>query len=161
MKKYSREEIEDLISCQKVIIVGPKRKMVPDNANWRNDMKLQSVDGQHDFDVFMRKNQDFEENFSIGLRFQPRDDPESIVLLRCNGPHGPHRNFPHHDKHHIHAASPDNIKAGLRPEKDAVITEEYTTFDEALKYFLTRCNIQGTEKFLHPQMPLPFDTPGQ
>jgi hypothetical protein len=34
-----------------------------ERGSWRNDMRLKSVGGGHDFRVFMRKSEDFPENF--------------------------------------------------------------------------------------------------
>ena len=59
----SDQEIERLIQCPKEIIDLPKKEMLLANGYWRNDMRLQSTDGEHDYSVFMRKNEDFEENF--------------------------------------------------------------------------------------------------
>jgi len=98
----SDQEIDELIACAKRIVEPPKKEMQLASGHWRNDMKLQSDDGKYDFSVFMRKDEDFEENFSIGLIYKPRDIRGEIHLLRCNGPHGPHVMFDHHNRFHIH-----------------------------------------------------------
>ena len=110
-------------------------------------MKLQSDDGEYDFSVFMRKNEDFEENFSIGLIYKPRDIRGEISLLRCNGPHGPHVMFDHHDRFHIHKADQENLASGIRAERTAYITKEYASFQDALGFFIKKCNIIDAEKY--------------
>lgn len=60
---FSNEEIEELIASPKRIIEPPKKEIQLQKGHWRNDMKLHSDDGEYDFSVFMRKNEDFEENF--------------------------------------------------------------------------------------------------
>ena len=135
-----------LIGCEKVIRGIPRKEMTLDRCNWRNDIKMSSKDDQYEFSVYMRKNDFFEENFSIGLKYHPKDVPESITLLRCNGPHGPHKLFNHHEKFHIHLATEKSIASGAKPERDAQITKEYSSYNEALIYFIKKCNIQGAEK---------------
>ena len=79
--QLSDQEIEKLINCPKRIIESPKKELQLVNGHWRNDMELQSDDGEYNFSVFMRKNEDFEENFSIGLIYNPRDVRGDIPLL--------------------------------------------------------------------------------
>ena len=55
----SDQEIEKLIACAKRIVEPPKKEMYLTSGHWRNDMKLQSDDGEYDFSVFIRKDEDF------------------------------------------------------------------------------------------------------
>jgi len=144
---FSDQEIEKLIACAKRIVEPPKKEMQLVSGHWRNDMKLQSDDEEYDFSVFMRKNEDFEENFSIGLIYKPRDIRGEIPLLRCNGPHGPHVMFDHHDRFHIHKADQENLASGIRAERTAYITKKYASFQDALGYFIKKCNIIDAEKY--------------
>lgn len=150
-REYTPEELEYLITCPKEIVNPPKQTMTLTNGHYRNSMDLCSVDGKHKFHVYMRKNEKFQENFSIGLEYCPNDGTPNITLLRCNGPHGEHINDWKIDEHffgyHIHIATAENINSGLRPEKNAVLTNSYATFEDALSYFLNRCNIIGAEKY--------------
>lgn len=146
------QEIEQLISCPKRIIEPPKKEPQLTNGHWRNDMKLQSADGEYDFFVFMRKNEDFEENFSIGLIYNPKGIRGEIHLFRCNGPHGPHVLFEHHDRFHVHKADPENLSSGVRAEREAFVTREYASFQDALGYFLKKCNILEAEKYFDSVM---------
>ena len=99
MKNYSQGEIDGLITCKKRITDPPRKEMKADRGSLRNDMQLESLDGKMEFAVFMRINERFPENFSIGLNFIPRDEPGSFCLLRYNGPHGEHVNTPIEEDH--------------------------------------------------------------
>ncbi|MEW6667759.1 MAG: hypothetical protein AB1512_21330 [Thermodesulfobacteriota bacterium] len=147
MSDLTKDRIDYLIHCQKTITDPPRKEMLLGNGHWRNGMKLQSTDGQHDFSVFIRKNEDFEENFSIGLIYLPREVRGDICLLRCNGPHGPHVNFEHHDRAHIHMADEEALDVGLKAERSAHITVEYASFWDGLGYFVKKCNIIDAEKY--------------
>ncbi|MBI5526713.1 MAG: hypothetical protein HY897_10310 [Deltaproteobacteria bacterium] len=98
------------------------------------------------FHVFMRINEKFQENFSIGLEYVPSDEPGNIVLLRFNGPHGEHVLYPHHAHYHIHEAKVDAIAAGLKPERYAVVTTDYASYPEALAAFLRRINLGDADR---------------
>lgn len=156
MVELKDNDIRSLIVCPKSITTAPQKRMTLGQGHYRNGMVLLSVDGNHRFSVFMRKSEMFEENFSIGLRYHPPDDPESLVLLRCNGPHGGHRDpldirAKHYWEYHIHVAREIVIKQGLREEAHADITSEYSNFNDALAFFLRYCNIKDSEQYF-PQI---------
>ncbi|MDQ6701222.1 MAG: hypothetical protein M3Z36_13665 [Acidobacteriota bacterium] len=150
MAVYNQNEIDDLIECPKNIFEAPKRAMKLVGADWRNDMRLVSCDEPIlDFSVFMRKNEDFPENFSVGLKYHPKDDRGEIILLRCNGPHGGYNasfdpDHPHW-AYHVHRADEKAIDAGLKAEKYARITTAYASFEEALRYFVREINLNATD----------------
>jgi hypothetical protein len=125
--------------------------MTLERRSYRNDMVVTSTDGQRRFHVFIRQSEDFPENFSIGLEHIPEDGSGSIILLRCNGPHAAHISLvdlpAHHYVHHVHTATPEAIEVGFRSERDAQITSEYGTFQDALAYFVRRCNISGADSY--------------
>lgn len=102
MKTNTDEEIQELIVMPKRITVRPNKQMQLVYKHFKNNMKLESTDGQFNFSVFMRKNEAFHENFSIGLVYHSKVDAKELHLLRINGPHGPHALFEHHDRCHIH-----------------------------------------------------------
>jgi hypothetical protein len=141
------QEIGNLIQCPKKIVDSPKKEMQLANGHWRNDMRLQSIDGAYDYSVFMRKNEDFEENFSIGLVYYPRNSRGDIHLLRFNGPHGPHALFDHHDRFHIHQANQADMDSGMKAERTAYITKEYASYQDALGFLLKKCNIINAEEY--------------
>jgi hypothetical protein len=154
MKQYTQKKIEELIQMPKEITKGPRKEMDLTMGHFRNDMKLKSPDGQYDFSVYMRKNEMFQENFSIGLIFHPGDGSKDIHLLRCNGPHGPHEFFAHHDESHIHKANEENIREGLKEDKNVEITKEYATYDDALHFFLKKCNIVNADEYFNMERQL-------
>ena len=144
---FSDAELEALVSCPKTITSPPRKDMAQDGAHLRNDFKCQAVAGGHRFRVFMRQAVAFPEDFSIGLVYL-LDDGSEIVLLRCNGPHGPVADDPlsdvvnPHFDFHIHRATEDNIANNRKPEAGATATGEFGTFDDALVYFVQRCGIE-------------------
>jgi len=78
--------------------------------------------------------------------YLPKEVKGDILLFRCNGPHGPHILFDHHDRYHVHIADEENIAAGLKAERTAHITEEYASYWEALGYFLRECNVMDAQE---------------
>lgn len=149
MKEWTQDEIDALVSCRKRITKGPHRKMLLDRGSKRNGMELESTDGEHRFRAFMRINEAFGENFSIGLDYIGSEPGGGFCLIRCNGPHegaaiagdppGPN----HHTGFHIHRARAENLDQGFRAEKGAEMTTDYGSYKEALSYFLRVCGIEN------------------
>ena len=149
MKEWTQGEIDGLVSCPKRITASPRREMVSERGSKRNSMELESADGEHRFRAFMRINEAFPENFSIGLDYIGAEPGGGFCLIRCNGPHegaaaevdqsGPG----HHAGFHIHRAKAENLDQGFRAEKGAEMTKEYASYREALSYFLKECCIEG------------------
>jgi hypothetical protein len=149
LREYSKEEIERLIGMPKQIVEAPKKKWRSESGSRRNDMTLRSEDGGLEFAVFMRINEKFAENFSIGLEYLPKDEPGRFCLLRCNGPHGLFiggPDLPSHFLYHVHKAKPENIKEGRRPEWGGEAVKDYASFEEALGYFLKRINAANADE---------------
>lgn len=112
-------------------------------------MKLASDGVPGEFLVFLRQNDDFPENFSIGLTYRPNDGTGDVTLLRCNGPHGEYNgkldpNHPHWG-FHVHKATVEAMDAGLRAEKNAEKVDDYASFKEAIQYFLNAVNLKRSE----------------
>ena len=130
-----------------------------------NDMRLRSNATGEEFEVFVRVNLTFPENFSIGLRHCPPDGGGE-TLLRYNGPHGlfkPGRGDSIHNiAPHIHRASETNIKARLKAEHGAEKTDDYAlAYELALSCFLVRVNAKDAVSYF-PELGqktagLPFD----
>lgn len=163
MRNYSQTELDTLISCPKRVTEPPLKEMKMDKGHRRNDMKLVSCDGKMDFLVFMRINDFFPENFSIGLIANPKDEPWSFLLLRCNGPHGEHTNERFDDEHphygfHVHRADAEFLASGQAPERFAEKTEAYASYEEALGHFVRMTNIQNVAQYItiNDQLPLNF-----
>lgn len=145
-RRYTAEELEDLIGCPKTVSEAPRQQMKLDRGHFRNDMRVKSIEGDREFRVFLRRSEDFPESFSIGLAFVPKDGTGEVVLLRCNGPHGGYNDsfdpaHPHWE-HHVHQATAAMIEAGLRPEKAATVSRDFASFEEAVQYFLRVTNVQ-------------------
>ena len=153
------QQIEHLINCPKTITQPPRRTLQLNQGHLRNSFEMQSDDGEHTFSAFIRQNAKFPEGFTIGLKHKDKEGHET-TLLRCNGMHGEHSNNSeeHFCDYHIHIAKAENIIAGLLPEKYAEITKEYMNLDDALAYFVVKCNIQDAyEYFPHLQQPRLFE----
>ena len=151
---YTNELIKTLIECPKKITKAPSKHFKSDRGHLRNDFEMQSLDGQYNFTCFVRVNEQFMENFSIGMDFIQTDEPGSIVLLRCNGAHG-HKDIPHHNYCHIHKATAETIETGLKPESSIEITTDYSSYQEAIAYFLRLTNIKdGNQYFPTDQLSL-------
>ncbi len=133
-------------------------------------MKLIAEGRPGEFAAFLRRSDDFPENFSIGLLYDPKDGSGELTLLRCNGQHGifsgtfdpkhPHWGY------HIHRASEAAISAGLKPEKDAISTTDYACFEEAVQVFVKLINLDSVEAKKHfpdraARSSLPFQSGGE
>ena len=166
MKEYQQQVLDRLVTCAKEINRPPKREMLLERGSWRNDMDLKSMDGNEFFEVFLRKADAFPENFSIGLVWCPREDPERVCLIRCNGPHGEFRvdsstPGPHYG-HHVHLATAAAIAAGEKPERGGQVTTAFASFEEAIVYFINHCHIvKAGDHFPHAKPAPLFDKPGE
>ncbi len=153
---YSQEELDSFLSCEKQITQPPRKEMLQEHGHRRNDMKLESSDGMTRFSAFMRINEKFPENFSIGLHYIPEDGSGPVCLIRCNGPHQEssddealldHSESSHHYGHHIHRGKADNIEEGRIPERGAEPTSSYASYQGALKFFLKQCNVKDWTRY--------------
>lgn len=150
MAAFTQIEIDALIRCPKKVVEAPRRTMRQEGAYLRNAAKLAAVNEvEGDFLIFLRENEDFPENFSIGLIYSPRDGRDAITLLRCNGKHGDYNKsfdpeHPHCD-FHIHRATERAIEAGYAAEKFADKTMEFASFEEALQVFVKMINLNSDD----------------
>jgi len=133
-------EIQRLLNLPKQVSDPPTKNWRTEELHKRKDFGLVSKDGDVHFRAFVRQHLRFVENFSIGLEYEPDDGTDSIILLRCNGPHGDFNraqnpSHPHYHPH-IHTASAEAIEAGERAESRAAITTEFSSIKEAIRYFL-------------------------
>lgn len=154
MALFSDTEIADLIDCPKQISDPPARSLRLIGADWRNDAKMVALDGTSRwFAIFMRQNEDFPENFSVGLRFQPNDGRPEITLLRCNGKHGAftvHGDIRHpHWTFHIHRATEQAQDAGFTAEKYATTTDAFASYEQALQFFIGAVHLQTPDCHLY------------
>ena len=136
------QEIQELIQLPKIII--GKRPVInfrEENGHRRCDLDLQSSEGiRLAFPVFIRQNIRFSDNFSIGLRYVVNEGKlTTVTLARYNGPHGETSRTPdgHYAQSHIHYLTKDELAGGhaTPQERHRVLTDEYTTFEEAIRVF--------------------------
>lgn len=153
---YSQQFLDDLIKTPKKILEPSKKEMRLENKHYRNEFKCESQNGEFLFNVFLRQSVDFSENFSIGLRYLPKDD-ESVILCRFNGPHGGWKDSPHHWKPHIHLAKRENMEKGLSSESYVEITSRYTTFYDAVPTFMEYCCIIDWRSYFPDFAQIPMD----
>nr|DAL94813.1 MAG TPA: Helix-turn-helix XRE-family like protein [Caudoviricetes sp.] len=100
------------------------------------------------FTVFVRQPLILPECFSIGLIWMCEELDENPILFRCNGPHGGNEKITEHFVPHIHKFKLQTLDdEPYSIEKTIEATTEYSTFDGALYYFLTTCNILDAEQY--------------
>ena len=143
MRTFTDDELAALIISPKQVVDPPRREMRLEGKMKRNDFTLKSTDGKHSFRVFMRQSDVFPENFSLGLIYQPNEDPGSFQLVRLNGQHGGERAHPHHAVFHIHRCKADDINADILEPRQIDQTSAYASFREALAHF---CGMIKLEK---------------
>jgi len=153
-----QNKIDELIKCPKKITKKPASWRL-ERGNYRIDFELQSNDKQYFFSAFGRYNEKFIENFSFGLIYTPKHEKGSFELLRCNGPHGEHKQYPHHTYYHIHIATAENIVKGLKEDSTIIITQNYTTYEEAYRFFIRYINVipEDYHELFPPKQPSLFD----
>ena len=108
--------------------------------------------GQHvKFVIFIRQNQAFIENFSIGLRCEIPSLKSAVTLIRYNGPHGPIKSSAsdHHSYPHIHRITQKEVQSGsFNPRsQDIELTNKYNTFEEGLRAFLIDMNVTNRQEY--------------
>ena len=124
-------------------------------------MIAESEDKKQQFKIFVRINERFPEDFTVGLIYV-NSEGRDIVLYRCNGPHGDFTdNFlegKHHFGYHIHRVKSGG--AAMMPE----LTDSFGTFRETLEFFFKRCSLSGGERYIKslmrntsPQLDLDYD----
>lgn len=87
----------------------------------------------------------FLRTFQLDWVYSPRQEKGSYEILRCNGPHGEHKMSPHHVHFHIHKITTGAIESGLKEDCFIEITEEYTTYEDALRFFVKYINLKPAD----------------
>ena len=67
------EQINKLITEEKIITKPPKKDFSSENQHFRNEFELSSLDGKRKYTVFIRQHKEFRENFSIGLLYHSEE----------------------------------------------------------------------------------------
>ena len=143
----TKDTIESLVYCPKTITVKPKKNMYQDQRNnytMRNDFSCASLDGEYRFEIFMRFNTEIPFCFSVGLSYQSED--KAIIICRYNGKHIHKNKIGDKDEfndYHIHMLYDHQLADETSDSLDAIVTDKYITFDEALYAFLNDCQIQN------------------
>lgn len=147
----NKTTIESLIYCPKIITAKPKKAMYQDQRNnytMRNDFSCASLDNKNTFEVFMRLNTEIATCFSIGLRYNSEEG--AVTICRYNGKH-PHRNKigdkNEFNSYHVHMLYDHQLTSDLSDSLDAIETNKYLTFHEALHAFLNDCQIQKWDEY--------------
>lgn len=144
------ELINKLITEEKTVTEPPKKDFRIENQHFRNDFHLTSVDGTRRYSVFMRQHITFKENFSIGLVYYS-EEGTSYNLFRCNGNHGEVvvdiLNPAHHQNYHTHKITAELLENNINDPKHIESTNEYASYEQAMKYFCKYINIKDTDKY--------------
>lgn len=104
------------------------------------------LDGAYNFTGFSSRNKAFQENFSVGLVYDPKEEKGKICLFRCNGLHGETIGAPHHSFFHIHTVRADDINNGIKIEKHIQETREYSTIEDAIQFYIKHINILPADR---------------
>lgn len=146
---YTDGLIQELIDCEKEIVDPPPREFKKDRRQLKKNFTLRSLGGEYSFNAFIRVSTHFNENFSIGLDYNPKEEKGTICLLRCNGAHGENNVFPFHVSYHIHRASAETINKGLKPESNIENSDAYASFEEAIQFFIKEINVKLEDRRKH------------
>ena len=151
---FTDQEIKNLITTPKTIgSKTPASAYRQENGHKRCDIDLWATsDDTRKFKVFIRQNDKFIENFSIGLRYQTGDiNLRTITLTRYNGPHGEMslNSDGHYIKPHIHRITASEITSGsTQPqERNREITDSYNTYEQALHTFFADIGVTDYETY--------------
>lgn len=145
IEMYTDQFIQDLIVCPKTIIEAPKDSGI-NRGSFKIVFGMSSIDGLHNFKGFISRNTIFPENFSIGLIYNPIEEKGKFCLFRCNGLHGEVIKMPHHSFFHIHTVNADDINNGIKVERNIKKTEEYSTLEDAIQFYLNHINIHPEDR---------------
>jgi len=157
-------EIDELLALPKRITEPPSKKWREEDSQRRKDFRLESFDGTYKFRAFARQSIVYAENFSIGLEYEPASGDDSMILIRCNGPHGDYNGqlqpeHPHFHPH-VHKASSRALLRGERAEKYATRTTDFLTAEQAVAFFLNVVNVSSSEReqFFREELERSFDS---
>ena len=167
----SNQEIQGLIKCPKYIYKKePKNKYKEERGQRKSTLFLKSnqdllkkskikeseilnqspAPKKLDFKVFIRQNQEFTDNFSIGLVFK------GLNLIRYNGAHdsgivedNKKDKKEHHPIPHIHLMTEENINSGSSNPKPQKVekTKKYNNMEEGLLAFFKDLKISNWPEY--------------
>ena len=140
--------VQEIIDCPKTITRKRKPDFPLDNRSYRMDIDLECDLPGINLVMFLRRSQEFAEDFSVGLRLKtPNPIIEyTIVLYRNQGPHGAQspdltmRTL--HNDYHCHFYSEDDLFYRRKtPSLKNKQTAGFSSFEGAVVNFLTTCNV--------------------
>ena len=144
----------ELIVTKKQILKSEKSEMWLDNRHYRNTFTLESLDKKYTYRAFLRISDEFIEDFSVGLIWTNPvkyiDIKKSIVLLRCQGPHDsgkPLGTDIHHSFHTHEITTRDIMEYRYSKPSNKGGTNEYSSLQSALFYFVNRCNLVNAQDY--------------
>jgi hypothetical protein len=145
---YTNELIQELICCPKMVVDAPKEMKKGRADYFKKNFTLRSIDNTYNFSGYIIQNSTFAENFSIGLIYNSKEDKGKITLLRCNGLHGMTREL-HHATCHIHTAIAEDLNNGIKVERNIKQTNEYSTLEDAIQFFVKYISIIPMDRQKH------------
>jgi hypothetical protein len=154
---FTDEFIEELISCPKTVTQG-LRTGKSRGAFTKKEFRMQSLDGKFQFKGSLNQNSFFQEDFSLVFIYYHKEDGGRYSLLRCNGIHGANKHIPHHNVTHEHTVRAADLNVGIKDEKYVKEVTAYTTFEQAVQYYVKRINIIDDDKqkyFPKPEVTMP------
>jgi hypothetical protein len=108
-----------------------------------SDVLIARSDGSN-FKIILRQNSNDPLDFSAILAFSPQGSNEDFKLKRYNGKNHQHTNRLHKNKFydfHIHTATEEYQRAGMKEEMFAEQTQRYSTLTEAFTCLTQDCNV--------------------
>ena len=107
------------------------------------DIFISRSDGSR-FKIILRQNSNDPLDFSAILAFIPSGSNQDFKLRRYNGKSHQHNNRLHKNKFydfHIHTATEEYQRAGMKEEMFAEPTQRYSTLNEAFDCLVKDCNV--------------------
>ena len=147
--------LREIITCKKHVLKADRKKMILENRHYKNTLYLISDNEQYTYKMFMRRSNEFIEDFSIGLIWTNPQNfigiGKNIILLRCQGPHDGKQElgFDVHHDYHTHEITVSDIeeKRFAKPS-NRNLTDAFNSFEQALLYFNKKCDIINMEDFI-------------
>ena len=131
----------------------PRYSFREEDGHKRGELDLLSIsDPRIQFQVFIRQNTRYIENFSIGLQYPTSHRiPGTITLVRYNGSHGEEAmsSDGHFARPHIHYLTAQELAEGhLQPrERRRELTDRYGTFEHAIAVFLQDIGVSNANAY--------------
>jgi hypothetical protein len=78
---YTDAFIQELIGCEKRITDPPKLIALRQSSS-KKEFKMESMDAQYRFGAYIAQNSFFQENFSIGLVYYPKEEKNLLIKMQ-------------------------------------------------------------------------------